>query len=369
MTEDGPVPDKAVLRAVAAAVPHRIWWEDAGGRVMGCNPALIETLGLRGAQDVIGRRLAELPEATELLHGNRADQVRTSPLTGPDGSEAGRLNVLPPEVADPDGSLAAVGRLSLGVAHDINTPLQFVSDNVSFLTDSFSELLDVFDDVAAVAERANEAQAAEARAGTDIEFLREEIPDALSQTQEGLAQVAQLISGLRDYAVTGTDHEQIQFNDLIARAAMISGNEWRYRAELDLFLDPDLPPLHGSPGELKQAVVSLIMHAVSSIDEVTREGELGTISIATFRRGDRVGMSIADNGAGLTPEARRSLFDERTLDSSDGANLSAVAAIVASHGGALEVDSAVGSGTTIHLDLPVAPVAHAHAHAATNGAS
>jgi len=263
--------------------------------------------------------------------------------------------------------LEAIGSLAAGIAHEINTPTQFVGDNVRFLRDSFEGFRDLMKpqiELIAAAEARDippelveRARAALDRA--DIEYLLEEVPTALEQTLEGVDRVATIVRAMKEFSHPGDGVQQLtDLNEALRSTATVARNEWKYVAELELDLASDLPLVPCYMGELNQAFLNIIINASHAI-AATREGELlGRITISTARDGEWAEIRIGDDGPGIPPEISDRIFEPffttKGVGQGTGQGLAiAYAVVVDKHGGRLEVESEPGRGATFVIRLPL----------------
>ena len=253
--------------------------------------------------------------------------------------------------------LESIGTLAAGVAHEINTPIQFVSDNMTFLAESFVELLTAFDHVAELAGRIDAEAVNAYEEEMDIDFLRSEVPGALSQSREGLVHVAEIVRAMKDFSHPGGEHVETSLNEAIESTTIVSRNEWKYLADLDLDLDESLPLVRCNEGQIKQVILNIIVNAAHAIADDEAGGDRGLIAVSTRSVGDRVRIEIRDNGSGMSPEVRSRIYDRffttKDVGRGTGQGLAVAHDIITSHGGTIAVDSVVGAGTTFVIELPV----------------
>lgn len=260
--------------------------------------------------------------------------------------------------------LEAIGQLAAGIAHEINTPTQFVSDNTRFVRDSFVELAPLLELCRELAGSDDATCLSEIRAlagKADLDFLLDEIPKALGESMGGLTRVSSIVSAMKQFSHPGTGHKElINLNRALESTATVARNEWKYVAELTFDLDPDLPLVPCLPGELNQAVLNMIVNAAHAIGDVIkgRPGAKGSIRVATRRLDERVQITVSDTGGGIPDAIKNRIFDPffTTKDVGKGTGQGLAIArmvVVDKHRGTLEVDSQVGVGTTFKIELPL----------------
>lgn len=263
--------------------------------------------------------------------------------------------------------LESIGQLAAGIAHEINTPIQFVGDNIRFLSDSFTDLLAVLDrhrELLMSAKSGNcspdliEACEAETQRA-DLDYVTEEIPQAIAQTAEGVERVTKIVRAMKDFAHPGSDERApVNLNAAIESTVTVSRNEWKYIADLQTDLAPDLPPVPCLLSQFNQAILNMIVNAAHAIaDTVKVTGQKGLITIASRRDGDDAEIRITDTGTGIPEEIRPKIFDPffttKEVGKGTGQGLAISRSIVADkHGGAIAVESEVGKGTIFIVRLP-----------------
>ncbi|MBE0534111.1 MAG: PAS domain-containing protein [Phycisphaerae bacterium] len=266
--------------------------------------------------------------------------------------------------------LQSIGKLSAGIAHEINTPIQFLGDNMRFLDDGFRQIMELIDVYAALRQRAADGPAApdavEAVAAKerqiDFDFLREEIPQAIKQNLEGVKLVSAIVAAMRDFShIDERRKAPADLNKALNSTIIILRNTLKYTADVEKDFDPNLPEVLCCVDDLNQVFLNLLVNASHSIEEAIEAGRYkrGLIRVRTQRDDDHVVISISDNGTGI-PEAIREKIFERffTTKSKDrkgtGQGLATVLDIVRDkHNGTISLDSEVGEGTTFTLRLPV----------------
>jgi PAS domain S-box-containing protein len=258
--------------------------------------------------------------------------------------------------------LESVGRLAAGIAHEINTPIQYIGDSVSFLQSAQFDLERLLERYrAAVQQRGAEDSSAaieEIEKDFDLEFLAEETPRAFQRTLEGVERVAGIVRAMKEFAHPDhPEHRSADLNHAIETTLTVAQNEYKYSAQIETHLG-NLPQVTCNVGELNQVFLNLIVNAAHAIAESGKDAAEGRITIATSASGDQVVISIADNGCGIPDNNLQKVFDPffttKPVGRGTGQGLAIARSIVVEkHGGAIDVHSALGSGTQFILRLPV----------------
>jgi len=267
--------------------------------------------------------------------------------------------------------LESVGRLAAGVAHEINTPVQFVSDSVSFVREAVDDLSGIVDkyrelrcaiqnpapdgvDVAAAAKAAEEAED-----DADLDYILENAPVALDRAREGLGRVAAIVRSMKEFAHPDRkEMSMVDINQAISSTLVIATAEYKYVADVETDF-AELPPVNCYAGEINQVVLNLIVNAAHAIGDVVRiTQDRGRIRISTRPHDDSVEIAIADTGMGIPPDVRARVFEPffttKEVGRGTGQGLAiARTVVVDKHGGTLHFETEVGKGTTFFIRLPI----------------
>ena len=265
--------------------------------------------------------------------------------------------------------LESIGQLAAGVAHEINTPIQYVGDNVRFLRDSFQrleQLLGGYDKLVAsvrtVLPEAPFLADFDALANaTRVNYLRTEIPKSIEDSLDGAGRVAEIVRAMKEFSHPGsTVKTSLDINRAIESTVLVSRNEWKYVADVRTELDANLPPVMCVPGELNQVILNLIVNAAHAIADAVagKPGTKGMITVSTERDGDWVEIRVRDTGTGIPDEVQSSVFNPffttKGVGKGTGQGLAiAHTVIVQKHGGTISFDTAMGVGTTFKIRIPV----------------
>jgi len=264
--------------------------------------------------------------------------------------------------------LESVGRLAAGIAHEINTPIQFVSDNLHFVREAVGALMPLLrthrGNLACAGSGASSEEmlaADPAEGGVDICHIEQQVPKALDRSVEGLERVATLVRALNEFSHPAQKtKEPADLNHALSTTITIAHNQYRYVAELKTDFC-DLPVVYCHVSELNQAFLNLIVNAAHAIEAVVKgTGRKGAIGVTTRRDRDQVVVTVSDTGVGIPEHVQANVFDPffttKEVGKGTGQGLAiARNVIVDKHGGSIGFVSEVGVGTTFTVRLPVAP--------------
>ncbi|MBN1824878.1 MAG: PAS domain S-box protein [Candidatus Eisenbacteria bacterium] len=265
--------------------------------------------------------------------------------------------------------LEAIGQLASGIAHEINTPIQYVGDNTHFLADSLNDLIDLAkrgrrlletcDIECAGAEEFRHFR--EALERVDLDYVSREIPRATEQTLEGIEHVVSIVQAMREFSgQRPKDKTLTDLNRIVRNTLTFSRHEYKYAARVSTDLDGDLPPVPCLPSEFTQVMLNLVVNAVHAIEE--RYGKkspvAGTIHIASRRDGDWAVVRVSDDGAGIPAENHHRVFDPffttKEVGRGSGQGLAIAHSVVVDKlAGSISFETEEGRGTTFTIRLPI----------------
>ncbi len=267
--------------------------------------------------------------------------------------------------------LEGIGQLAAGIAHEINTPTQFVTDNVTFFQDSWSAVAQLIEryrrtnkDYLEKASPSAAAELREAEAKLDLDFISEEIPHAIAQSLDGARRVANIVRAMKEFShpdsadKTGTD-----LNKAIESTITVARNEWKYVAEMATDFDETIPPVVCYAGEVNQVILNLVVNAAHAIKDKVNGNEKGKITIRSRNRGRFAEIAIADTGMGIPEEIQSRIYEPffttKEVGKGTGQGLAlAYSVIVKKHQGKLWFETEKGKGTTFFVQLPFETAGH-----------
>lgn len=261
--------------------------------------------------------------------------------------------------------LASVGQLAAGIAHEINTPIQYVGDNLRALQDFFTDLCDLIEQYRLVVKAAHGAlrvpeellKAVEsAEKDYDLDFIQADAPEAIAQALEGVQRVAHIVRAMKDFShVQREERTAADLNHCVNSTLTVARNEYKYHADVVTDLG-ELPPVECFASEINQVILNMIVNAAHAIADTQQRGTI-TIRSRAIEEG-RVEIAISDTGTGIPPEIQGRIFDpffttkEVGKGTGQGLNI-AHQVIVRKHGGELTFDTTPGQGTTFYIRLPI----------------
>jgi len=260
--------------------------------------------------------------------------------------------------------LESIGRLAAGIAHEINTPIQFISDSVRFACDAIADLAPVYARYRELrnsppeefAEHLAELDVIEAQA--DVAFLFEQLPGALGRAMDGLHQVTNIVRATKDFAYPTTrERRPANINKALQSTLTIGKREYAAVADVELSLG-ELPLVHCHIGELNQVFLNLVINAAHAIHD-RRHGGRGCISVSTQVVGTQVVIAIGDDGDGIPDSIRASIFNPffttKELGRGSGQGLAiARSVVVERHGGSIDFETTPEKGTIFFVRIPLA---------------
>jgi PAS domain S-box-containing protein len=320
--------------------------------------AVLERLdhGRRGGQDEIEFRMATASGGWVWLRA-----LISTPNEGPRVVRRGiLLDVTARRVLEASlrasQKLESVGRLAAGIAHEINTPIQFVGDNVRFVLDASATLSRIFG-MYRQAYRAADLKDAEDAA--DIDYVLEEIPRALVSSCEGLERVATIVRAMKGFAHPDRpDMAPADLNANIQNTLVVARNEYKEVAEVVTDLGA-LPPVYCHAGQINQVLLNLVTNAAHAVAEVVaKTGRRGRIDVRSWQEACDVVVSVRDTGFGIPNEIRDKLFEPffttKDVGRGTGQGLAIARALVVDmHGGEITFDSDTGFGTEFRVRIPI----------------
>lgn len=266
--------------------------------------------------------------------------------------------------------MESIGQLAAGIAHEINTPTQYVGDNTRFIRDAFTDIDLVMKKYGELYEMVQTGEIkpefieelGEELKNADLEYLSEEVPNAIKQSLEGVSRIAHIVQSMKDFAHPGaTDKKASDLNKAIESTITVARNEWKYVADVETTFDQTLPLVPCLLGEINQVVLNMVINASHAIADVVGDGAngRGKIKITTTKvNNDWAEIRIGDSGTGIPPEAQARIFDPffttKEVGKGTGQGLAiSHTVVVEKHNGQLDFETEQGKGTTFIIRLPL----------------
>jgi signal transduction histidine kinase len=263
--------------------------------------------------------------------------------------------------------LESVGRLAAGIAHEINTPIQYVGDSVHFLRSAFDDLDKLLQDMNSAAallpegaqRSAYQLELAALEQRHDLEYLRTEVPKAFGRTFDGVERVTNIVKAMKEFAHPDANEQSpVDLLHALETTLLVASNEYKYVAKVRTEFG-DLPQVVCNVGELNQVFLNLIVNAAHAIKDSGKDAGNGEIAIRAAAEGDHAVIRVRDNGCGVPKENLSKIYDPffttKEVGRGTGQGLAISHSIVVDkHGGDISVSSEVGVGTEFTIRLPIA---------------
>jgi len=265
--------------------------------------------------------------------------------------------------------LEAIGGLAAGIAHEINTPTQYVGDNISFMGDASTDLWRLLSEYGNLLDAAKEGSVSNELVSrvsalaeeVDVAYLNKEMRAATDQAKEGVERISSIVRAMRQFAHPGAEEKvATDVNGAIENTITVSRNEWKYVADMETDLDLNLPLVQLLPGEFNQVILNMIVNSAHSIANVVGDGSngKGKITIKTRRDGELAEIRVSDTGTGVPEKLRDRVFDPffttKGVGKGTGQGLAiAHSVIVDKHHGTIGLESEEGKGATFIIRLPI----------------
>jgi two-component system NtrC family sensor kinase len=308
-----------------------------------------------------GRNSKSLPVELQLLAHRSDGKVTWLSIVGRDLTMSMQLRQAQ--------KMEAIGQIAAGVAHEINTPTQYVGNNAQFLKNSFQSIARVMEAQRAVLNAAKKGAVDQeliksverVEEENNLSYLLAEIPAAIDEALEGVGRVSKIVTAMKEFSHPGSaEKSPANLNKSIETSVAVARNEWKYVAEVILDLDPQLPLVPCLVSEFNQAILNLVVNAAQAIGELVKNqpDTKGTITIRTRRDGDSIEICVADTGAGIPVSARPRIFQPffttKPVGQGTGQGLAFIySTVVKKHGGQISFETESGKGTTFVLRLPL----------------
>jgi PAS domain S-box-containing protein len=381
--------ERTLLRTMIDLIPAFIYAKDVGSRFIAMNTALARNMGTT-AEQAIGKTDFDFhtPDLANKFYSDEQALIKSGtaiidleepgfdkvtgmprtvctskvPLRDENGMVIGIIGVgfditerkLAEQRLAQGEHLESIGRLAAGVAHEINTPIQYLNDSVYFICDAMQDLLAHNAKLAALVP----PEAKEATQDDDIESLKTDLPPALDRVVDGLGRIAEIVRSMKEFShVDQREMSRVDLNRAINSTLIIARSEYKYVADVQTDL-ADLPQVVCHGGQINQVVLNLVVNAAHAIaDKVKGTADKGLITVKTRIDGGFAVMSIGDTGGGIPEAIRKRIFEPffttKEVGKGTGQGLSIAHNVIKAHGGSLDFVTEMGKGTTFYVRLPL----------------
>jgi PAS domain S-box-containing protein len=262
--------------------------------------------------------------------------------------------------------MEAVGQLAGGIAHEINTPIQYIGENLKFIFESYQDTTSLLKSYSQLMQKAADLPELQQDVANvkamieeiDLTYLEEETTSAIEQSISGTEQVANIVQAMKEFAHPGSKQMVLaDMNRIVSNAVAVCKNEWKYVADTELKLGDNLPQVKCLGGEVSQVVLNLVINAAHAI-EAAELGRKGLITISTSYNQDYLEVSVTDTGTGIPKDVQDHVFNPffTTKDVGQGTGQGLAIAqdiVVVKHQGELFFETEEGAGTRFVMRLPL----------------
>ena len=365
--------ERELLSSVIENVPHSVFWKDGDGVYQGANSSFLNLVGL-SRKDVLGRPEAELrlntiwggndPQGSLLVESGQAQKsllantVSIADAQGKQGSVSILADITEFKTLERQlhqaGKLESIGQLAAGVAHEINTPMQYIGDNLHFMQRAFDMIMEL---AMKVEKACDDGSLDIDRVSTwlkesRLDMVREKTPRALANARDGVEVVSKIIRSMKVYSHPGGEKTKVDINEALSHVVALSRNEWKYHADLETQFAEDAFA-YCEIATLNQVFVNLIINAAQAIAEQQRHGK---IVVRTQVLARTIAIEIQDDGPGIPESIQSRIFDPffttKEIGKGTGQGLSIARRIIEQSDGKIDFVSTPGIGTTFRLELP-----------------
>ena len=293
------------------------------------------------------------PSSTQTIDMAAQSESQTANITQTDLNEA-QVALMHSQ------KMESLGALATGMAHEINTPLQYIGGNLEFMQQAFEEITQTMALCMNLLEEQGIDTESIQRRKNGLDFVMSRLPNAISKSLDGVDQVSRIVQAMRGFSHLSGEWLEMDINDCIDSVLTMSQSEWKYCADVNFDPQSNLPKVSCHPGQMNQAFLNVMLNAVQAVEQKCEQQavEKGEISIRTFQEDNNVCVEISDTGAGIPKNIENRIFDQffttKEIGKGTGQGLAICRSIlVDEHGGKIDVESSQGEGATFTVYLPL----------------